>query len=201
MSTTELASARGLVSDVAHARGVPVLRDILLLAAAGVLAAWAGVLLGGRLRVGLAMPLVGSVVVTFPRALILLTVLWRVNRAGVLTAAAVAEVLARLSMGIPGMLPTVSVVAVLAAAVGDAVWRGTEGWDKVWLRLAVTGAALAGTRVGTAWMLLVRAVVLPLGMRMPSTETCCVIVTANVLLGAAAGMMVAWLRRYGSGGR
>jgi len=201
MRMTELVPAGRLVSQGAHGRAIPILRDILLVAAAGFVAAWVGPLLGRHLRVGLAMPLVGSVVATLPRALILLMVLWRVNRTGVLTAAAVAEVLARLTMGVPGLLPTALVVPVLAAGVADGVWWGTKGWHKVWLRLAVTGAVLAGTRVVVAWMLLVWAIFLPQGMRMPTTATCCAIVTVNVLMGTAAGMVVAWLRHYRSGGR
>lgn len=201
MRTTELVPAGRLVSQEAHARAIPILRAILLVAAAGFVAAWVGPLLGRHVRVGLAMPLVGSVVATLPRALILLMVLWRVNRTGVLTAAAVAEVLARFAMGAPGLLPMALVVPVLAAAVADAVWQGTKGWQKVGLRLAVTGAVLAGTRVATAWILLAWAILLPQGMRMPTTATCCAIVAVNVLLGTAAGMLVAWLRHYRSGGR
>jgi len=201
MRMIQLVPAGRLVSEGAHSRAIPILRDTLLIAAAGFVAAWVGPLLGRHVRVGLAMPLAGSVVATLPRALIVLMVLWRVNRTGVLTATAIARVLAGLTMGVPGLLPMALVVPVVAAAVADALWRGTKGWHNVWLRLAATGGVLAGTRVATAWMLLVWAIFPPQGMRMPATATCCAIMAVNVLLGAAAGTFVAGLRRYRSGGR
>jgi len=198
--TTALVPTGWLASQGSHVRVIAILRDLLLVAVAGLLCAWIGQLLGRHVRVGLAMPLVGSAAAAMPRALILLMVLWRVNRTGVLTAAAVAEVLTRLTVGVPGLLPTGLVVPVLAATVADAVWRGTSGWHESRLRLAVTGAVLAGTRVAAAWLLLA-LVTLPPGMRMPGTATCCAVLVVNTLLGIGAGIVVARPWRHRSGTR
>ncbi len=200
MSTTELLSAGRWTSEGTRSRATPVFRDLALVVAAGLVAAGFGFLLGRPVRGGLGVALVGSVAVALPRTVVLLLVLQRVTRPAVLTAAAVAEVVARFGLGMPGLLPTGVVAPVVAAVAADAVWRGTGAWRFSGARLALTGAVLAGTRVAAAWLWLAGAATLAAGTRVPPAAMGWAVLGVNVLLGAVAGLLsAAALRRRGEG--
>jgi hypothetical protein len=168
-----------------------VVRDILLVALAGVVAATISQLLGRPVRLGLGMPLVGSLAVTLPRALVLLLVLARVRRPGVLTGAAVCEVLSRAAMGLSGVGLMAFVAPLVGGVLGDLAWRGTGGWRLAGVRLAGAGAVLSGARVLAAWTLLVLFASPARGAVSPVAAAALGIVGFDALVGAAAGFLVA----------
>jgi len=191
MRSTEMLSMGRLTSCRLGDGALTMIRDLLLVAAAGIAAAWTGQLLGRPARLGLGMPLVGSLAVTLPRALVLLLVLARVKRPGVLTGAAVCEVLSRAAMGVPGLGLMAAVVPIMGGVLADLAWNGTAVWRSAGARLAVTGAVLSGTRVLAAWALLVLLMSPARGTGSPAAVAALGIVGFDALFGAAAGLLVA----------
>ena len=191
MRTTELLSMGRLTSRRLGDGALAMVRDLLLVAVAGIAAAWTGQLLGRPARLGLGMPLVGSLAVTLPRALVLLLVLARVRRPGVLTGAAVCEVLSRTAMGLSGVGLMAFVAPVLGGVLADLAWKGTEKWRSVGARLAVAGAVLSGARVLAAWTLLVLFASSAGGAVSPAAGAALGIVGFDALVGAATGLLVA----------
>jgi len=180
-----------LASPYARSARLSVVRDILFVAAAGVVVAAISQFLGRPVRLGLGMPLVGSLAVTLPRALVLLLVLARVRRPGVLTGAAVCEVLSRAAMGAPGLGLMAVAAPIVGGVLADLAWRGAGGWRLAGARLAVTGAVLSGARVLAAWALLVLFASPARGAVIPAAAAAVGIVGFDALLGAAAGYLVA----------
>jgi hypothetical protein len=166
-------------------------RDLLLIGVAGIAAAWIGQLLGRPARLGVGIPLVGSLAATLPRALVLLLVLARVRRPGALTGAAVCEVLSRAAMGMSGLGLMAFVAPVLGGVLADLAWKGTGKWRSVGARLAVAGAVLSGARVLAAWTLLVLLASPARGAVIPAAAGAVGIVGFDALLGAVAGLLVA----------
>jgi len=191
MKTTELLSMGRLTSRRLGDGALAMVRDLLLVAVAGIAAAWTGQLLGRPARLGLGMPLVGSLAVTLPRALVLLLVLARVRRPGVLTGAAVCEVLSRAAMGLSGVGLMAFVAPLVGGVLGDLAWRGTGGWRWAGVRLAVAGAVLSGARVLAAWTLLVLFASPARGAVSPVAAAALGIVGFDALVGAATGLLVA----------
>lgn len=200
MNPTELSSAT-VLSPRRAGGAAAVARDILLVAAGGMAAACVGHLLGRPARMGFAMPLVGSLFVSGPRVLVLLAVLARVNRPGALTGAAVCEVLARVGMGTPGLGLMAAIAPVAAGILGDLAWNATGRWRPVAARLILTGAVLAGTRVLAAWALMALLLLPARGAAGPAASVALAVVGLDVLLGAAAGLLVVGLRRALGGQR
>jgi len=191
MRSTELLSMGRLTSCRLGDGALAMIRDLLLVAAAGIAAAWTGQLLGRPARLGLGMPLVGSLAVTLPRALVLLLILARVKRPGALTGAAICEVLSRAAMGVPGFGLMAVVVPVLGGVLADLAWKGTGKWRLVGARLAVAGAVLSGARVLAAWTLLVLFASPARGTVGPATAAAVGIVGFDAMLGVVAGLLVA----------
>jgi len=170
-------------------------RDLLLVAVAGIAAACIGQLLGRPMRLGLGVPLLGSVLASLPRALVLLLVLARVNRLGAFTGAAVCEVLARAATGIAGLGLMAAVAPLVGGALADIAWHATRRWQPVGARLVLTGAVLAGARVLAAWLLMAWFAFLAQSTVRPAAIVALTIVGLDMLLGASAGLLVAPLRQ------
>ena len=195
MNPTDFSSTTVLAPRRAGSGAVIVARDILLVAAVGIAAACIGQMLGRPARLGLGMPLVGSLFASLPRAMVLLLVLARVNRLGAFTGAAVCEVLARIGMGMPGMGPMAAIAPVAAGILADLAWNGTRRWRSASGRLILTGAVLSGTRVLTAWAMMALLVFPARGTSGPATSMALAVVGLDVLFGAAAGLLVVGLRQ------
>jgi len=189
MRSTDLIHPRTLAWRRPAIQVIPIVRDLLLVAVAGIAVAWLGQLLGRHIRLGLGMPLVGSLAVTLPRAILLLALRSRLNRPAVLTAAALAEVLARLAMGVPALIPMAMAVPLVAGAAADAVWTRSKACPFLGHRLVLTGAVLAGARVLAAWAAMAGLVPLSPGIHGPTATVGGAVVAANVLLGAVAGIL------------
>lgn len=170
-------------------------RDLLLVAVAGIAAACIGQLLGRPMRLSLGVPLLGSVLASLPRALVLLLVLARVNRLGAFTGAAVCEVLARAATGIAGLGLMAAVAPLVGGALADIAWHATRRWQPVSARLVLTGAVLAGARVLAAWILMGLLAFPARGMAKPGAVVALTIVGLDMLLGAAAGLLITTLHQ------
>ena len=168
-----------------------VARAVALVVAAGVVAGCLGLLGGRPIRLRLGLALVGSLLVSLPRTAVLLAVLGRLGLPGVLVGAAVSEVLFRAATGFPGL----GVVPLAAGLMGEAVWSATGRRCPPGIRLALVGAVLAGARVLAGWLVLSSAAPLPSAPALPGTAAGALIVFLNILLGAAAGLLVARLQR------
>jgi len=139
-------------------------RAVILACLGGVTSAALGKLLGGAVHLVIPVPMVGSVAAALPRAVVLLIILCRVRRRGVLTVAGIAE--ASASVGLGGMIPF-SLLAPLA------------------------GAALCGARM-LAVLGVLAIVGLPMsGKSQVATLVLGAIVAANAVLGAVAGLISA----------
>jgi hypothetical protein len=195
MSPTEFSSTTVLAPRRADGVAAAVARDFLLVAAAGMAAACIGHLLGRPARMGLGMPLVGSPFASLPRVLVLLGVLARVNRVGAFTGAAVCEVLAHVGLGVPGLGPMAASAPVAAGIVADLAWNAATRWRFASVRLMLTGAVLSGTRVLAAWALMALLVFPARGISGPATRMALAVVGVDVLLGAAAGLLVVGLHQ------
>lgn len=120
-------------------------RALVLAALGGVTSAVLGRLLGRALHVAMPMPMLGSVAAALPRAVVLLLILCRVRRRGILTAAGVAEAVAGLGLG--GAFP-MSVLSPLAGGIaGDLAWLATRFLPSDRARLVFAGGVLCGARV------------------------------------------------------
>jgi len=122
-------------------------RTLVLACGAGVASAAVGQVLGRSVHLAWPIPASGSVVAALPRALILLALLTRVNRFGVLTAAALAEAGTRLALGTGAMWPISVAGPVLGNLAGDVLWHGLRALPLRPVRLMLTGAGLCAARV------------------------------------------------------
>jgi len=167
-------------------------RDVLLAATGGVAAAAISKVLGHAVRLGVGVPMAGSLVAALPRTAVLLVVLARARGFGVLTLAGVAEGV--LSLGLGAMFPLCVAGPVVAGACADAAWRWARvGGERG--RLAGSGAVLAAAR-----MLVVLALVAALGVRVGRGEhgigaMPVVIVVGTFVLGGAAGLLASVITR------
>jgi len=162
----------------------------MLIGAAGIVSAALGHLLGRTLHLAWPMPASGSIIVALPRAIILLAVLFRVNRFGVLTAAGLAEVGAKLALGAGGMWPVALIAPLLGNLAGDVLWSCLRRLPSQRARLMLTGAAACAARVLVAlafWSLLGPALSKAPG-NLVAVPLC--IVAINIILGATAGFVV-----------
>jgi len=164
-------------------------RAVILACLGGVTSAALGKLLGGAVHLVIPVPMVGSVAAALPRAVVLLIILCRVRRRGVLTVAGIAE--ASASVGLGGMIPF-SVLAPLAGGMaGDLVWLAGRGVAGERVRLALAGAALCGARM-LAVLGVLAIVGLPMsGRSQVATLVLGAIIAANAVLGAVAGLISA----------
>ena len=176
---------------MSEARGLTT-RDVLLAATGGVAAAAIGHVLGRAVRLGVGVPMAGSLVAALPRTAVLLVVLARARGFGVLTLAGVAEGV--LSLGLGGMFPLCVAGPVVAGACADAAWRwGRVGGERG--RLMLSGAVLAA-----ALLLVVLALVAALAVAMGRGgrgvgAMAAAIVVGNLLLGGAAGLLASVITR------
>lgn len=186
-----LNTRRAALPDVAAPAGAGIWQSVILIGAAGVASAAIGQLLGRTLHLAWPIPASGSILAALPRALILLAILIRVNRFGALTAAAVAEIGAKLAFGVGGMWPVSLVAPLLGNLAGDAAWLWLRRLPRLRVRLALTGAALCTARVLAAVLLwsLIRPA-LPQAPR-GAVAALAGIVAANMAFGAIAGLLVA----------
>ena len=176
---------------MSEARGLTT-RDVLLAAAGGAAAAAIGHVLGRAVRLGVGVPMAGSLVAALPRTAVLLVVLARARGFGVLPRAGVAEGV--LSLGLGGLFPLCVAGPVVAGACADAAWRwGRGGGERGGLMLS--GAVLAAAR-----MVAVLVLIVALGLRMGSGgrgvgAMAAAIVVGNFLLGGAAGLLASRVTR------
>ncbi len=162
-------------------------RALMAAAAGGVAAAVVGRALGRAVGLAVPVPMAGSLAATLPRAIILLVVLARVRRPGVLTLAGTVEAAVGFVLGLGGMVPLSVMSPVAAGVAGDLTWRATRPVRGERLRLAMAGAVLAGARVVVAlgvFMLLRVPMLQAVGPLVLGS-----IVAANAGLGVAAGVV------------
>jgi len=165
-------------------------RKLLLVGAAGVASAAIGQILGRTLHLAWPIPASGSIVAALPRTIILLAVLLRINRFGALTAVGVAEIGAKLALGVGGMWPMSLIAPLLGNLAGDLLWFFLRRLPARRIRLMSTGAALCAARVLAAlffWSLL-RPALSKAPEDLGHVLVC--IVAANMALGAIAGFLV-----------
>ena len=165
-------------------------RNVILIGAAGIASAVIGQLLGRTLHLAWPIPGSGSILAALPRAVILLAILLRVNRFGALTAAAVAEIGAKLAFGVGGMWPMSLIAPLLGNLAGDVMWSQLRRRPALRVRRVLTGAALCTARVLVAVLLwsLIRAALSRAPEGLVAALAC--IVGANVALGMIAGFLV-----------
>jgi len=187
MRTETLRSWQWAASGVLAKARVLTGRDILLVGLAGLSLALIGQITGRALHATWPIPASGSLAAALPRAVILLALLLRVRRFGVLTAAGLAEVAAKVAMGGIGLMPWCLIVPILGNLAGDVAWAGLGGLRSQRLRAALTGASLCTVRVLAAllfWATFMTAAKGNLGAIHG------LIIGANVLLGLTAGFLV-----------
>ncbi|HUS57898.1 MAG TPA: hypothetical protein VM141_04525 [Planctomycetota bacterium] len=165
-------------------QGLSGTRRLMLAMAGGVAAAAIGQFLGRSVRLGLAVPMTGSIVAAAPRAVLLSVIAARADRFGTLTLAGLAEGAVAISLGAPFPLPLLT--ATLSGLVGDITLAALPRRYE-WLRLSCSAAALCCARVlaALAFLALVRA---PMQGAMIVAWS---IVAANLVLGAVAGIVAA----------
>jgi len=162
-------------------------RDILLVGLAGLSSAVIAQLAGRLLHAAWPIPASGSLAAGLPRAVILLILLVRVRRFGVLTAAGLVEVATKVAMGSVGLMPWSLTVPLVGNLAGDIAWAGFGGLRDQRVRTALTGATLCAGRVLAAllfWATFMNAAKVNL------SSVHGLIVGANVLLGLTAGSFV-----------
>jgi len=162
-------------------------RALMAAAAGGVAAAVVGRALGRAVGLAVPVPMAGSVAATLPRAIILLVVLARVRRPGVLTLAAVVEAAVGVALGFGGMMPLSVVSPVAAGLAGDLAWTAAHPVRGERLRLALAGVALAGGRVAAA-LAMVALLRVPM-LQAVGPAVLGGIVAVNAVLGGAAGVL------------
>jgi len=165
-------------------QGLSGTRRLMLAIAGGVAAAAVGQFLGRSMRLGLGVPMLGSLVAALPRTIILAVVAARADRFGTLGIAGFAEGAVAISLGAPFPLPLLT--ATLSGFAGDLAWAVLPTKPD-WLRLLPTGASLCGARLlaALAFLTLVRAPV------QSAMAVVWAIVAANLVLGAVAGIVAA----------
>jgi len=162
-------------------------RELVLAAVAGVASAAIGHVLGRSVRMFVPVPMVGSLLAAVPRSVILLVVQAHMKRFGALTLAGTAEAL--IALGLGGMFPVSVLAPLVSGLAADGIWSllrfGTGGR----FALVVSGGVLCGTRVLTAFLVLIAA-------RMPVVTgprfvmvLLGGIVVANVILGILSGLL------------
>ncbi len=165
-------------------------REVLLVCVAGLTSAVLAQFGGRALHAVWPIPASGSLVAALPRTLVLLALLTRVNRFGVLTAAGLAEVAARVAMGGIGLVPWSLVVPILGNLAGDLAWASSGLVRSQRLRAALTGGCLCTARVLAAllfWGVCLTAMQPSLG------PVHVLIIGANAVLGVTAGLVVSGL--------
>jgi len=135
------------------AMALPSYRELVIVILVGVASALLGPLLGRALRGWSSIPTLGSIAVALPRALVLLVMLRRVSHFGALTAAAVAEIGAKLFLGLGGLAPMFIAAPLVAGLAGDLIWTGLGRVAPGRVRLMLTGAGLCAARVLAALIL------------------------------------------------
>ena len=165
-------------------------RELILVAAAGIASATIGQLLGRVLHFAWPIPISGSLVTALPRAIILLAVLIRVNKFGVLTTAVVAELGAKLALGAGMMWPMAFIAPFAGNLAGDLTWFFLRQFPTGRIKLMVTGAALCVARVLAAVLLwtFLRAAFFEASENLGLMLAC--IVAANAAFGVVAGFLV-----------
>ena len=176
-------------------------RQALLAIAAGVACAAISQLFGRTLHWVWPIPTFGSIAAAFPRAVVLLVLVSRTRRLGVLTTAAAAEIGAKFALGSAVMWPVAIFAPIMGNLAGDALWAVLRDNSRRSAVLALVGAGLCGARILAAlvfWSLLRPALAdAPhnIGLLLA------VILATNVTLGMLAGCVVGQsgkLRKRGS---
>jgi len=165
-------------------------QEIILAVVAGIGSAVLGQYLGKTVHHLFPVPIVGSVVVALPRALLLLAIMLRINRFGALTTAGFAEVSMKLAFGGGGFWPMALIVPILANLVGDIAWSFFRQVPIRTIGLTLTGGVLCGIRVLIA--LVFWALVQKTFPTYPHLSSILVgIIAVNIVLGMIAGLCVA----------
>jgi len=160
MQAKHLAMPEAGLSSVTRQTGLLTVGEVLLVLIAGVVSAAMGHFLGRMVHAAWPVPLSGSIAVAMPRTMILLMVLVRVDRFGVLTTAGLAEVAAKLALSGSGLCPWFLIVPVLGNFAADLLWTCLRPLPYRQVRLMLTGGSLCAARVLAAlffWSVLGRA--------------------------------------------
>ena len=174
----------------------PIWHQLILVASAGLASAALGQVFGRMLHLTWPIPASGSIVAALPRTIILLMLLLRVNRFGVLTAAGVAEIGAKLTIGVGGMWPMFLIAPLVGNLAGDLLWYWLRRLPVQRVGLMLTGATICVARVLVAlffWSLL-RPAMWNTPENLGSLLVC--IVATNIALGAIAGFVVGRRKKF-----
>lgn len=190
LRTTLLNPWRLTLTDRRAKIGLLTWRELVFAVVGGIALAGVGQFLGRTFHLAWPVPLSGSIAAALPRAFIMLVILLRINRFGILTVAGIAEVSTKLAAGFIGFWPMSLVVPLLTAVAGDIIWWYLRQLPSRRLSLILTGGGLCGARVLLAlsfWSFL----------RLPVSEVAenlililGGIVVINVVLGMVAGLLV-----------
>ncbi len=160
-------------------------RMLVTAAAAGVASAVLLRVIGRTVHLVVPVPLSGKMVAAIPRTLLLLVVLARVRRPGILTLAGVVE--AGMALVLGGMFPLSILIPVVGGLVADGCWLLSRPLRGERLRLGLVGFTLAGTQAVTVVAFL-WAVGVPAAKVLGATVLGS-IVAANAVLGLVAGLL------------
>jgi len=128
-------------------------RELITATAGGAASAAIGPGLGRMFQFALGIPKGGSLVVAFPRTLVLLVVKARIKKFGSLALAGVAEAIISLAFG--GMFLFPLLPAVVSGLGADIVWLASRSLASQRVRLALCGAALSSLRVLSALVFMI----------------------------------------------
>ncbi len=190
LRTTLLNSQGPALAGIRAKTGFLTWRELAFAVAGGIALAGVGQLLGRTFHLAWPVPMSGSIAAALPRAFILLVILLRINRFGILTVAGIAEVSTKLAAGFIGWWPMSLVVPLLAGVAGDLIWWYLRQLPSRRLSLILTGGSLCGARVLFAlsfWTLLMRPIS---GGGEHLALTVGSIVVINIVLGMVAGLLV-----------
>jgi len=165
-------------------------RELAFAVIGGIALAGVSQLLGRMFHLVWPIPMSGSIITAFPRAIILLVILLRVNRFGALTIAGIAEVSTKFAAGFSGWWPMSLLVPLLAGVAGDLIWWYLQRLPSRKISLVLTGGGLCVARVLIAlsfWTLL-RLQIDHAGEQLVLTLGSIFVI--NAVLGMAAGLLV-----------
>ena len=175
-------------------------QELVLAIAGGITLAGLGQILGRMGHLAWPVPMSGSIFMALPRTVILLTILLRVDRFGVLTIVGISEVATKFAMVGGGMWPMALIVPLLANIAGDMIWTGMRQLRSQTMSLILTGGALCGARMLIAlscWSILQLSFSETFNSRLGLVLM--VIVVINIVLGMIAGVLVKLMKYEGRG--
>lgn len=191
LHVTSLNLRKAAIDTVKSKVDLLIWQDFAFAIAGGIALVVFGRFLGRMFHLMWPVPMSGSLAAALPRAIVLLIILLRTKRFGMLTVAGIIEVSASLSVGFVGWWPMSLLVPLLSGVAGDLIWRNLKKLPSRKAGLILTGGSICGVRMLIAlffWTVLPR----PISSTAPEYLTAILgsIIIANIILGMLAGLLV-----------